>query len=60
MSHEDVFISDMPLPAQQSRIYDEYLRDLANIPASELPLLALSVIGPRNRVDKLVKRLNLL
>lgn len=57
---EGFFICDMPLPAQQSRVYEEYLQELAEIPAADLPLLALSIVGPRNRVDKLVKRLELL
>ncbi|HEU0166015.1 MAG TPA: DUF2000 domain-containing protein [Thermomicrobiales bacterium] len=57
---EGFFIADMPLPAQQSRVYEEYLGELARIPAAELPLLVLSIVGPRNRVDRLVKRLELL
>lgn len=54
------FIADMPLPAQESRIYQEYLDALAILPADELTLLAVSIVGPRNRVDKLVRRLSLL
>ncbi|WP_440901120.1 DUF2000 domain-containing protein [Actinosynnema sp.] len=53
-----VHVVDMPVAAQETRVYDEYLEKVA---ASEaVPCLAVSLIGPRNRVDKLVKRLSLL
>ncbi|ACU36478.1 DUF2000 domain-containing protein [Actinosynnema pretiosum subsp. pretiosum] len=53
-----VHVVDMPVAAQETRVYDEYLEKVA---ASEaVPYLAVSLIGPRNRVDKLVKRLSLL
>ena len=48
----------MPVQAQRTRVYDEYLRELAGESAVEY--CAVSVVGPRNRVDKLVKRLELM
>jgi len=44
----------MPAAAQATRAYDDYLDTLACTEADELSLLALGLIGPRNRVTKLV------
>ena len=56
---EDVHVSDMPLAAQETRVYDEYLEQLATAPLPDLKYLAVSIVGPRNRIDKWVKRLPL-
>lgn len=55
-----LLVVDMPVPAQATRVYDDYLKKLSATPFEKLPLLAVSVIGPRNRVAKLVRRLELL
>ena len=52
--------ADMPAAAQATRVYDDYLRELAKTDPADLDLLAVSLIGPRNRVAKLVRRLELL
>ena len=57
---EGVFVADMPSHAQRIRVYDEYLALLSDIDPEELTYSAVSIIGPRNRIDKLVKRLPLL
>jgi hypothetical protein len=57
---EGVFVADMPHAAQSTRVYDEYRAAVAASPAGELGLAAVSVVGPRNRVDRLVKGLALL
>jgi hypothetical protein len=57
---DGVLVVDMPAAAQAHRIYDDYLADLAETQPSDLGVSAFSVIGPRNRVDKIVKRLTLL
>ena len=54
----DVYLADMPRQAQETRVYDDYLRDLAA--AEDIDYHAVSIVGPRNRVDKLVRRLPLL
>ncbi|MDR6969846.1 DUF2000 domain-containing protein [Leifsonia shinshuensis] len=59
-SSEGVFVSDMPVAAQQTRVYDEYLATVAATASPDLPLAAVSVVGPRNRVDRIVGRLPLL
>ncbi|WP_370945675.1 DUF2000 domain-containing protein [Amycolatopsis sp. cg5] len=56
---ENVHVTDMPLIAQTTRVYDEYLTQLASTKPEDLAVSAVSIIGPRNRVSKLVKRLEL-
>jgi hypothetical protein len=57
---EEMLIVDMPEPAQTSRVYDEYLGVLAETEHTELGYCAISLVGPRNAVDRLVGRLSLL
>lgn len=52
--------ADMPAPAQATRVYDDYLRELAETDPGDLAPLAVSLIGPRNQVAKLVRHLGLL
>jgi hypothetical protein len=52
--------ADMPASAQATRVYDDYLRELAKTEPGDLAPLAISLIGPRNQVAKLVRRLALL
>src|ERR1700730_4568534 len=52
--------ADMPAVAQATRVYDDYLRQLAKTHPDALALLAVSLIGPRNQVAKLVRHLKLL
>jgi hypothetical protein len=53
-------VTAMPAAAQATRVYDDYLDMLARTDADQLEFLALGVIGPRNPVAKLVRRLELL
>ncbi|WP_261165849.1 DUF2000 domain-containing protein [Microbacterium sp. Marseille-Q6965] len=55
--HAETFVADMPLAAQETRVYDEYLAALSETPAEEVAYLAVSLVGPRNRIDRLVGRL---
>ncbi|QHY94119.1 hypothetical protein SSPS47_03120 [Streptomyces sp. S4.7] len=57
---EDVLVVDMPEPAQTSRIYDEYLDLLAGTKHEDLTYHAVALVGPRNRIGKLVGKLFLL
>lgn len=57
---EGVFVADMPEAGQSTRVYREYLDQVAATTGEDLRYLAVSVVGPRNRVDKLVGRLPLL
>jgi hypothetical protein len=53
-------VTAMPAAAQATRVHDDYLDTLARTNAEQLELLALGVVGPRNQVAKLVRRLELL
>ena len=57
---DGVLVADMPASAQTNRVYDDYLAELADTKPDDLNVTAFSVIGPRNRVDKMVKKLALL
>lgn len=57
---EGVFVADMPEAAQLTRVYDEYRDTVAGTPADALRLYAVSLVGPKNRIAKLVKGLDLL
>ncbi|MEV4375642.1 DUF2000 domain-containing protein [Streptosporangium sp. NPDC049644] len=60
VQEDELLIVDMPQLAQTSRVYDEYLDRLADTGSEELTYCALSLVGPRNRIDKLVGKLSLL
>lgn len=55
-----VFVADMPVQGQATRVYDEYLRQVGETAGAGLAYHAISLVGPRNRIDKLVHRLGLL
>jgi hypothetical protein len=59
-SSPDVLLVDMPAAAQAHRVYDHYLAELARTDPRDLAVCAFSVIGPRNRVDKITRKLVLL
>ncbi len=52
--------ADMSAAAQAARVYDDYLRALAKTHPDDLAVLAVSLIGPRNQLAKLVRHLKLL
>lgn len=56
----DVHVADMPTAAQETRVYDDYLARVASDDGEALAYCAVSVVGPRKRVDKLVGGLPLL
>lgn len=55
-----VFIADMPTQGQRTRVYDEYLEQLSTTAPGDLAYHAISLVGPRKRIDKLVAKLALL
>lgn len=57
---EGLFVADMPAAAQETRVYDEFAERIAETPTSEVRALAMSVVGPRRDVDRLVRRLSLM
>lgn len=56
---DNTFVVDMPSQAQHTRVYGEYLDALANTGQERMEYYAVGIIGPRNRIDKLVKKLPL-
>jgi hypothetical protein len=56
----DFFVADMPAAAQQTRVYTEYLAAVGEAPAESLDYYAVSIVGPRNPVDKIIGKLPLL
>ena len=60
LAADEVVVVDMPGSAQTNRVYAGYLTELAGTPADRLDLRAVSLLGPKNRVDRLTKRLGLL
>jgi hypothetical protein len=59
LAHDEMFVADMPNSAQTNRVYDEYLAELGDTAPADIRPLAISIVGPRNAVDRLVKRLSL-
>jgi len=53
-------VADMPAAAQATRVYDEYLSQLGAAAPDDLEYLAVSLVGPKNRIDKIVGRLPLM
>lgn len=55
-----VYVADMPAAAQLTRVYDDYLETMARTQTADVEYFAVSIVGPRNRVDRIVGRLPLL
>jgi hypothetical protein len=55
---EGVFVADMPAAAQRTRVYDDYLTDVAG--TAELRYAAVGIIGPRSVVTDMTRGLRLL
>ena len=54
------FVADMPAAAQQTRVYADYLATMKETAADDVDYYAVGVVGPRNRVDKIVGKLPLM
>ncbi|MDA0565066.1 DUF2000 domain-containing protein [Streptomonospora sp. S1-112] len=55
-----LLVVDMPALAQVCRVYAGYLESLAQTAAEDVEYHGVALVGPRNRVDKVVGRLPLL
>ncbi|RJL23032.1 DUF2000 domain-containing protein [Bailinhaonella thermotolerans] len=53
-------VAGMPAAAQHTRVYADYLAAMKETAPEDVAYYAVSVVGPRNRVDKIVGRLPLL
>ena len=59
-AHPEVFVADVPVAAQETRVYDEFLSSVVGSAMDAVEYLAVSLVGPRNRVDRIVGRLPLM
>ncbi|MEU6095184.1 DUF2000 domain-containing protein [Streptomyces sp. NPDC047079] len=59
-SYADTFVADMPALAQETLVYADYRAALGKTEADDLRYCAVSIVGPRNRVNKIVGKLPLL
>ncbi len=57
---DDLLVVDMPLAAQETRVYDDYLNQLATLDSSEIDYATVSMVGPRKRIDRIVGGMGLL
>jgi hypothetical protein len=57
---QPLLVIDMVDLAQRNRVYSDYLRELSLSAPENLWYLGVSVLGPKNKVDKLVGKLPLL
>ena len=55
-----MLVVDMPAAAQAHRVYDDYLAELARTTPEDLATCAFSIVGRRNQVDKITRKLALL
>lgn len=60
MTKAGLFVADMSKHAQASRSYDEYRAGVGSSSEGDLSYYAVSLVGPRNKIDKLVGGLPLL
>jgi hypothetical protein len=60
LASDGVFVADMPIEGQLTRVYDELIAQVGEQSADKVRAVALSLVGPRNRIDRLVKKLALL
>lgn len=59
-TREGIFVAGMSKHAQASRSYEEYVEMLGATASDDLIYHAVSLVGPRNKIDKLVGGLPLL
>lgn len=55
-----VLVANMPSLAQATRVHDEYLEQVSTTGTGQLSYYAVSVVGPRNTIDKMAGKLALL
>ncbi|HYZ54473.1 MAG TPA: DUF2000 domain-containing protein [Streptosporangiaceae bacterium] len=59
-SSRDTFVADVPAAAQSTRVYSDFVAALGKTLAEDMDYCAVSIVGPRNRVDKIVGKLPLM
>ncbi|SDP19772.1 DUF2000 domain-containing protein [Actinacidiphila guanduensis] len=56
----DTYVADMPAAAQRTLVFTDYQAAVGKTAAEDMDYCAVSIVGPRNRVSKLVGKLPLM
>ncbi|OKI02536.1 hypothetical protein A6A06_16080 [Streptomyces sp. CB02923] len=59
-SRTDIFVADVPAAAQSTRVYSDFIAAVGKSRTEDIDYCAVSVVGPRNPVDKIVGKLPLM
>lgn len=60
VTSDGMFVADMPAAAQHTRVYADYLTAVGKTAPEDIEYYAVSLVGPRNRVDRIVGKLPLM
>jgi peptidyl-tRNA hydrolase len=60
VSRTDTFVADVPAAAQSTRVYSDFIAAVGKTQTEDIEYCAVSIVGPRNRVDKIVGKLPLM
>ncbi|MFE4690167.1 DUF2000 domain-containing protein [Streptomyces sp. NPDC056749] len=56
----DVYVADVPAEAQSTRVYSDFVSAVGETRTEDIDYCAVSIVGPRNPVDKIVGKLPLM
>ncbi|WP_405962364.1 DUF2000 domain-containing protein [Streptomyces sp. NBC_00723] len=59
-SRTDTFVADVPAAAQSTRVYGDFIAAVGKTRTADFDYCAVSIVGPRNPVDKIVGKLPLM
>ncbi|MGW5865030.1 DUF2000 domain-containing protein [Streptomyces sp. NPDC055239] len=59
-SRTDTFMADVPAAAQSTRVYSDFMTAVGETRTEDMDYCAVSIVGPRNPVDKIVGKLPLM
>lgn len=59
-SRTDTFVADVPAAAQSTRVYSDFIAAVGKTQTEDIDYCAISIVGPRNPVDKMVGKLPLM
>ncbi|MFJ2172158.1 DUF2000 domain-containing protein [Streptomyces sp. NPDC087851] len=60
VSRTDTFVADVPAAAQSTRVYSDFIAAVGQTGTEDIEYCAVSIVGPRNRVDKIIGKLPLM
>jgi peptidyl-tRNA hydrolase len=60
VSRADTFVADVPAAAQSTRVYGDFIAAVGKTQPEDMDYCAVSIVGPRTRVDKIVGKLPLM